>query len=500
VGLYVGYASLLATLLAFEPASTRPPDDIPNSVVSTSPTGADDTQISESEDKTDAELSEQDTVRDERLDRLEARTEALEQENTELRKKLERTSETQGALAKRVDGLMPLTGRIGGYLDTGAFWVMGNGSGIRSDIGYQYFPEYEGVVPASWVFMGDPLSTAINSRGEVADTGESRAVTFDPVNNGGHFSFAVNALNVALFAGLGRYATVEGLIDFMPRNRVVANPDEINLGDYVDVKLAYAGFVIPAQRFDLSIEVGKFNPVFGYEYRIQESPDRINVTPSLACRYTCGRAVGLKTRWKFLPRRALVFNFSLTNGSSFWEGFGFANEVDLNHFKTVAGRLSYLIPIGAGLDVGASGMYGAQDLQADDGVQQWQYGFDAHLEVVGLEVTGEFVMGNVAGVTELGSAECGAAPCLNYKTAYGLVGYRVLNWMMPFARVDWRDAVHLQGGSFVYNSNVVRFTPGFRFEVGEHVIIKLEYSVNRELGQIPQIPNDVFTSSLVARI
>lgn len=492
MGLSLGYASFLATVVTLGPAPMRPSGDIPSSVVSTS--------ASSTEPTNEQVRADPDSARDERLDRIEARTDALERENAELREKLKQASETQSTLTKRVDRLMPLTGRIGGYLDTGAFWVMGNGSGIRSDIGYQYFPEYEGVVPASWVFMGDPLSTTINSRGEVADTGESRAITFNPVNNDGHFSFAVNALNVALFAGLGRYTTVEGLIDFMPRNRVVANPDEVNLGDYVDVKLAYAGFVVPARRFDLSIEVGKFNPVFGYEYRIQESPDRISVTPSLACRYTCGRAVGLKTRWKFLPRRALVFNFSLTNGSSFWEGFGFANEVDLNHFKTVAGRLSYLVPVGGGLDIGASGMYGAQDLQAADGAQQWQFGFDAHFEWAGLDVTGEFVKGNVEGVTEAGSAECGAAPCLTYNTAYGLVGYRVLNWMMPFARVDWRDAVHLQGGSFVYNSRVVRFTPGFRFEVGEHVIIKLEYSVNRELGPIPQIPNDVFTSSLVARI
>ncbi len=483
------YVAAFGTVLAVHQPSgpTRAPESVPDSVVSAQ--SADEPTI-----------SEPGTSDSRRLDRLEAKTEALARENAELRQKLEQTKVTQQTLSKRVDGLMPLTGRVGGYLDTGAFWVMSNGAGIRPDIGHQYFPEYEGVIPDSWVFYGDPLATAINSRGEVADTGESRAVTFDSINNGGRFSFAVNALNVNLFAGLGRYTTVEGLIDFMPRNRVVANPDEVGFGDFVDIKLAYAGFKIPAKRFDLNIEIGKFNPVFGYEYRVQESPDRTTVTPSLACRYTCGRAVGLKTRWKFFRRRALVFNFSVTNGSSFWEGFGFANEIDLNNFKTLAGRLSYKLPVGAGLDIGASGMVGAQDLQASDSPKQMQFGFDAHLEVSGVEVTGEFVMGTVDGVTEAGSAECGAAPCLDYKTAYGLVGYRALNWLMPFVRVDWRNAVHLQGGSFVYNTRMVRFTPGFRFEVGEHVIIKLEYTVNRELGSTPQIPNDVFTSSLVARI
>ncbi|MGB1276294.1 MAG: hypothetical protein ACPG77_11145, partial [Nannocystaceae bacterium] len=113
----------------------RPSGDIPSSVVSTS--------ASSTEPTNEQVRADQDSARDERLDRIEARTDALERENAELREKLKQASETQSTLTKRVDRLMPLTGRIGGYLDTGAFWVMGNGSGIRSDIGYQYFPEYE---------------------------------------------------------------------------------------------------------------------------------------------------------------------------------------------------------------------------------------------------------------------------------------------------------------------------------------------------------------------
>jgi hypothetical protein len=81
-----------------------------------------------------------------------------------------------------------------------------------------------------------------------------------------------------------------------------------------------------------------------------------------------------------------------------------------------------------------------------------------------------------------------------------MLGVRATNWLIPYARVDWRQAVHLDGRSFVYNSNSMRVTPGLRFEIGAHVIIKAEYSVNLELGRLMRFRNDVFTSSLVARM
>ena len=54
------------------------------------------------------------------------------------------------------------------------------------------------VLPDSWVLMGDPLSTQVNSRGDPADTGESLAVTFDPVDSRGKSSFIANALSLSL--------------------------------------------------------------------------------------------------------------------------------------------------------------------------------------------------------------------------------------------------------------------------------------------------------------
>jgi hypothetical protein len=422
-----------------------------------------------------------------------------------------------------------VSGRVTGYLDFGLFWVQGDGSGIRTLD--QFGPDVSGAVltkfpslstvPPSWVFLGDPLSTAINSRGEPADTDGSRAVTFDSIHNGGAASFIVNSLTIGLFAGLGEHLTLNGLFDLVPRNVNVSiaspgedptahNPSQtsasggaISLGSFLDVKLAYAEYTIPTDRFDLRISAGKIDPVIGIEYRIQESPDRIGITPSLICRYTCGRPLGVKARARFL-NDYLILALSVTNGAAFVPLFPFGEQLDSNYFKTLSARIATRLPVGAGLEIGASGAFGAQDFQSDDSVYQWHYGFDAHLEVRDLDVRGEFVQGAAQGKDQpagggMPAVPCGVAPCLNYMGAYAQVAYRVLNWLWPYARVDWRDALHRAGDSYAYVSELVRFTAGVHVELGEWVILKAEYTYNRELGPIPQFPDDVLTSSMVVK-
>lgn len=380
-------------------------------------------------------------------DSVELRLQRLERENRELRKIVE---ETRGDVAQlrddhaatdaQVKRLLPLGNLITGYLDVGFFWVGGDGSGIRPDIGYLNFPEYRGLVPDSWVFMGDPLSTAINSRGDPADTGPSRAVTFNPIGNGGKATFLVNALTLTVSSAPMENLQVFGLVDFVPRGRNVSNSGGLFLGDYIDVKLGYAQYDIHTPRANISLFAGKFDSIVGYEYRIQEAPDRITVTPSLICRYICGRPVGLKMRALFLDER-LALAVGVTNGSQFVETFPFYDEIDTNYFKTISARLSYKLPVGAGLEVGASGAFGAQDFQPDDNVFQWHYGFDAHLEIRGFDLTAEFVQGAADGKSEAGMPRCGVAACLRYKGAYGLIGYRAqLAHALPARRLAGRAA------------------------------------------------------------
>ena len=430
------------------------------------------------------------------------RVKQLEKSNEELMEELELLKEDLDATNEQVESLLPVKGRISGYLDFGFFATSGNGAGTRREIDFEdtVFPEFDGIGPPGWVFLGDPLSTAINSRGEPADTGESRAVVFDSVDSEGHPTFIVNALNLALFAGLGEDLQLNALVDFIPRGRNISNPDGLFLGDYLDVKLAYAEYRLPIDR-DVSLFAGKFDSVLGTEYRSQEAPDRLTVTPSLICRYTCGHPLGVKARTSLLDKK-LTANVSVTNGSHFWEGFDFADEIDSNNAPTGAARVSVL-PLGETVELGVSVAYGAQDAQSRNAVRQWHVGADLHLSWRDLEIFAEYVVGRAKGDPQTsdfeGVNDCAEAPCLEYQGAYGLLGYRVTNAFIPYLRADWRDALHRDGMSFVYISELFRVTPGVRLEIATHVIIKAEYTVNTELGRIPEFPNDVFTSSVIIR-
>jgi hypothetical protein len=459
-----------------------------------------------------------------RLQSIEARISAVEGENQRLREALEGARAEQAALGERADAADQRAQQLEkeraeeadrakrahaqaternrrrftahGYLDVGFFYVSGDGRGFRSDPDHTSFPEFAGVIPDYTVFMGDPLSTAINTRGEPADTSGSEAVKFDAINNGGRPSFIVNALNLNPQVAPTDTVFIEGLVDFVPRQRDVSDSSGVFLGDFVDLKLAYVRWKPKTKGAVVaSLYAGKIESVFGREYRRQESPSRMGVTPSLICRYTCGRPVGLKARLEFLRDQALVWNTSLTNGSTLQERFGLSNEVDVNFAPTGTTRLSYDLPVGAELEFGMSGMLGAQDLQDDDGVGQAQFGFDAYFETRGFSAQAEYVRGAAEGRD--GSEACSKVQCLRYHGAYLELAYRATNWLVPYARADYRNALHQDLG-FVYFADLVRATPGLRFELGTHVAVKVEYTFNWELGRVLAFPNDIFTSSAVA--
>ena len=391
---------------------------------------------------------------------------------------------------------------VHGYVDVGFFYVNGrDGSGILNDTGHKYLPQYSNIAD-SWVFMGDPLSTAINARGEPADTGDSRAVTFDSVNAGNHPSFILNSFGLDISGSPSETVLAEALVDFVPRGRNVAiDKGGYFLGDFIDVKLAFARWTPHVEPFGLELYAGKIESVLGIEYRRQDAPDRLTVTPSLICRYTCGRPIGLKAR-ALLPKESLVLNVALTNGSSMVEYFPFYDEVDSNSGKTLSGRLSSLLWREGGLELGASGLYGAQDQQGDSSVKQWHVGGDARLDWNRVVFMAEVVKGKAEGSTshEPKTDDCDVAACLEYKGAYGLFGFRATSWLTPYLRVDWREATHKSGSDFVYVSKLVRGTIGANLRFGSNVILKAEYTENHELPPLPEFNNNIFTSSLVAKL
>jgi hypothetical protein len=486
----------MALLCAFVESAIAP-SPAETDVSASAPASSESESESESEAESDDDDARLRRVESE-MDRLRGRVDDLEHENAELRQEQDLAFEEREALHERIDRPRRSRFAFGGYVDAGLFWAQGNGSGTAVANGNFLGPDTYRDVQQHWRFFGDPLSTAVNARGEPADLGDSRAIRFDSVDSHrgsespqGKTSFLLNALNFSVRAGLGEQVVVFGMVDIVPRGRDVREASDRFLGDFVDLKLAYVLWRPAVRRIGLEFYGGKIDSVFGREYRIQESPNRIEVTPSLICRYTCGRPVGVATRMAFFER-ALTLALSLTNGSTYQETFGLSNEVDQNNVKTGSGRLAYEVPWGH-LQIGVSGQLGAQDMQASDLVLQHQYGFDAHFELRGLEMTAEFLRGRAHG-----RDDCVDAECLDVTGAYGTIGYRALNWLMPYFRADWRDALHRYDTEFVYVSRVVRLTPGLRFEITPNVIVKVQYTLNLEVEVPERLLNDVFTSSFVA--
>ncbi|HEU0037146.1 MAG TPA: hypothetical protein VFQ53_41335 [Kofleriaceae bacterium] len=406
---------------------------------------------------------------------------------------LERGQRMNDSTREQVQTLLPLRRYITAFVDVGAFAVGGDGTGIRSDFFHASYPGYRNTVAGQWVFQGDPFTTMINSLGEPADTGASREVTVDTIDSGGHASFIVNSVGLAIGKDVGKGFAISALAQLLPRS----GPD------LVEVSFAHVDYR-PLPEVDLVLEAGKIDSVLGVEYRSQDAPRRVGVTPSLICRYTCGRPLGVDAR---LVNGRLSASASITNGDNFDERFEPKPQLKASRYPTAAAHLQWMLPVGQGLEVGASGAVGPQDHQPRSAIHQWHVGVDASLrEFHDWNTVFEYVQGKQQGSTT-GDPEadrmlgierpaCDVADCLTYKGAYLLVDRRVTAWLRPYARVDWRDAVHQRGAEFVYESHSLRGTLGARFEVTSRIVGKVEYSWNHELG-VPQFPHDVITSSIV---
>jgi hypothetical protein len=374
--------------------------------------------------------------------------------------------------------------RVSGYVDVGVSKVQNNGRGFIFDTTGGFSSRYPGI---AWVLLGDPWSTAINSRGEPADTGGSFAFTHNPVASNGALTFLINELNLDFsatpFPSIFAFASV----DFLPRTGLRGS-----LGDFFDLDYAYVDWT-PFDDLDITFSAGKFDPVFGREYRLGDSPDRPGIVPSLLFRYVGGHPLGIKARGKFLNQR-LVIAAAVLDGSSFIESMNFADDVDRNDMKTGSGRVSFDVPLpfwNAHVDLGLSGEIGAQGRQTDSSIIHWQWGFDAYIEVKRLELRGEFVRGIAPG----GGLD--EADSLDYRAFFIEGFFRILPALGVLARYEERHAVHRRAAEFVYLVDVARVVVGIRFDPISQVALKLEYVVNLELHPLPSFPNDVFTSSMV---
>jgi hypothetical protein len=388
---------------------------------------------------------------------------------------------------------------IGGYIDAGFFSAGGNGSGVIQDLGPkserlfpQYFDHY------GWVFLGDLLAPAINSRGEAADLGNlPNTDRFDSVHSGGAPGFIINEVNLTLNVAIADSALATASMDFLPRSGL-----DFRLGDVFEVDLAQLEWMPTADR-RTSIFVGKMESVLGIEYRERKASQRFGVTPSLISRYTTGTPLGIKVRSKLGANDRVIVAAALTNGSSTTETFHFYDEIDSNAGKTGSARIS-VAPI-RDLEVGLSGEYGPQDHAQDSRDPLWFAGIDAEAQLGRVDLKAQWLMGRGAGETGL----VYTAPHQPYGLRLNGGGYLeadvVLTGRFGFLlRAEYRDALvwlgdpaSIERAERIYVSKVWRATGGVRFTPSEHVTLKAEYLHNGEYGGIPSIPDDVFTSSLI---
>ncbi|HET6281726.1 MAG TPA: hypothetical protein VFH73_12190 [Polyangia bacterium] len=382
---------------------------------------------------------------------------------------------------------------VGGYVDFGFFAPQGNGSGIMRDDGNALFPEYQGKY--GWVFLGDLLAPAVNSRGEAADLGDAAgAQRFDSVHSQGAPGFIVNEVNLTLTSSLGDNALATASVNFVPRTG-----SNFSLGDFIDVDVAQLEWMpTPSQK--TSLFVGKFDSVLGIEYKERKASQRFGITPSLLARYTTGTALGLKVRTKLGPEDLVVIAAALTNGSNTTEQFHFYDELDANAAKTASGRLALRPPLQlVEAEVGISGSYGAQDRARDSKGKMWFWGVDLQVHVITVDLKAQYLKGH--------------APGSPVDSVYGLdlhgAGYAEINWMVTpmvglLGRGEYRDAfVWLgdptapSGANRAYLTKSWRGTGGLRVAFSDRIILKMEYLRNGEYAGIPEIKNDVLTTSLV---
>jgi hypothetical protein len=380
---------------------------------------------------------------------------------------------------------------VGGYIDLGFFVPQGDGSGYARDDTHTVLPQYAGQY--GWVFWGDILAPAINSRGEVADLGTQAtgaAPRFDSVHSRGAPGFIANEVNLTLTSGLGETAVATASVNFLPRSG-----SNFALGDFIDVDLAQLEWM-PTKSQKTSIFVGKFDSVIGIEYRERKASQRFGITPSLLARYTTGTALGLKVRHKMGDDDLFVIAGALTNGSFTTEQFHFYNEIDTNAGKTISGRASLKPPLPIEVEVGLSGSWGSQDRARTSDQAMWFYGLDLQLHVATLDFKAQYLKGKAPG------DPMGDVYGLDLKGgAYGELNWMILPMFGVLARGEYRDALVWLDGATAENRLYVtkswRATGGVRFAFSDRILLKAEYLWNGEYDNLPTIKNNVFTTSLV---
>ena len=235
------------------------------------------------------------------------------------------------------------------------------------------------------------------------------------------------------------------------------------------------------------------------EYKRRRADLRFGITPSLIARYTSGAQLGLKVRSKLFGGWVLLAA-AVTNQSATQEQFHFSEELDSNDGKTASGRAALRIPLNelfpevfsAALELAGDGLVGPQDRARDSDDLFLLWGFDWEYDGVDFGLRGQFLRGNSPG-----RAADRAYGLDLIASGYVEVDYMITPFLGVMARADFRNAWVTLGLERAYLTQSWRATGGVRVVFNRHFVLKGEYLHNGEYGELPQIDNDIFTSSLV---
>jgi hypothetical protein len=382
--------------------------------------------------------------------------------------------------------------QINGYADIGFAAAQGNGTS---------FAPNDPRIPADYV--ADTFATAVNTRGDVASTDSGGRFTngFLPrsMGIGGQPSFLLNTFDVDLkYTGQTAPILLFSRFQLLPRYNGTAGNSTTVL-----VEQAFAR-IIPFSSLEFALSIGKFDSVFGIEYQENESNLRTNITPSLIARYTTGQSLGVKAfyRKQLPPYLAVSLNFAGTNGGTLTETLS-PPDLSISGRPIMSARLGLEgnFP-GVEVKAGASGEYGPRNDQHGVRVHQWIIGADLRLIWKHLELKGEGISirqdegdadkTNGLGLQTVASefAARGAYGTLAYGIPLSDGGFRKLS---PYVRFERRHA-QFEGFSAY---TVQRITAGFRLDLWDELIAKAEVLLNGEIAGLPQVDNNVFTSSFV---
>jgi hypothetical protein len=398
---------------------------------------------------------------------------------------------------------------VTGYVDVGFAKAQGDGTSWPAG----YAPPTAG---APVDYFVDTFAPAVNSRGEVASNlppmvggMPSNVNGFLPrsAGIGGKPSFLLNTADVDLrYTAADLPVLVFTRLQLVPRLYGPVLAPGQGPGDNTRLLLEQAfGRIAPLRNAELAISIGKFDSVFGIGYLENQANFRVGVTPSLVARYTTGQSVGAKVfyRVQIIPASSAVsLNVAATNSGTFVEALQGPSR-SLNGMPVVSARLGYELNLERiSLKVGGSASYGPRNDQTEGNrPKQKLLGIDARLVVPTLTVSGEFVHVNEDEATGMKVTGLDSFPFVGEFYAHGFYVQAAEELPLKIApfRITLYGRYERRTAEFEGFTEITvdRITAGLNVGIGDNLMVKGEYLVNRELAGAPTSDNNVFASSVV---